>query len=401
MDKVCHIITKLELGGAQKITLRTVAHLDRSKFAPVLIAGGESAELDDDAANLAGVELYRVPALARAIRPWQDLKALLQLIRLLRKIRPAIVHTHSSKAGILGRWAARFSRIPVFVHSVHGFGFTPDQHPLLRHSLIGLERWTSAFTAWVFTDSESNRRQGIQLGVLSADRSSMLPPGIDLRAIRALQVDREKKRRALGLDPLKPTVGMVAPFKPQKSPVDFVRVAASVYRNRPDAQFVMVGDGELRGPVEGEIRRLGLNDAVTLTGWRRDVPEIMKCLDVLLMTSRWEGLPRVYLEASCCGVPIVGTAVDGAAEAVIEGTNGFLRKPGDIEGLAENVLWLLNHPAEARDMGKKGMDLSHRFDCYEVVREQERRYEALLSGIRSEREAPSSTPCVGAKGHRA
>jgi glycosyltransferase involved in cell wall biosynthesis len=400
LDKICHIITKLELGGAQKITLRTVAHLDRSKFAPVLITGGEPAELDADAATLAGVELYRVPALVRAIHPWQDLKALLQLTRLLRKIRPAIVHTHSSKAGILGRWAARFAGAPVLVHSVHGFGFTPDQHPFLRHLLIRLERRTSAFTHWVFTDSESNRRQGIQRGIFSLDRSSILPPGIDLRAIHTLRVDRGKTRQTLGLDPLKPAVGMVAPFKPQKSPLDFVRVVASVSRRRPDAQFVMVGDGELRGAVEQEIRSLGLSDVVILAGWRRDVPEIMKCLDVLLMTSRWEGLPRVYLEASCCGVPIVGTAVDGASEAVVEGKNGFLRTPGDIEGLAEKVLWLLDHPVEARDMGRKGMDLSRRFDCYEVVREQECRYEALLSGIRSEREAPLPMSCADAKGHR-
>ena len=376
---VCHIITKLELGGAQKITLRTVAHLDRSKFRPVLIVGGEAGELDVDAARILGTEFYRVPSLVRAIRPVQDVKALFLLTRLLRRIRPKIVHTHSSKAGILGRWAARLAGIPVIVHSVHGFGFTPAQHPVLKRFLILLERWSSAITQWVFTDSEANRQQGIALGLFRGDRSAMLPPGIDLHAIRAVRIDRDNKRRSLGLDPIRPLIGMVAPFKPQKSPLDFVRVASRICRQRSDAHFVMIGDGELRQAVEEEIRRLGLAQSITLTGWRHDVPEIMKCLDVFLLTSQWEGLPRVYLEALSCGVPVVGTCVDGAAEVVIDGVNGFLKEPGDIEGLADRILWLLNHTEDAKAMGSQGISLSEKFDCYEVVRRQEHRYEWLVA----------------------
>jgi glycosyltransferase involved in cell wall biosynthesis len=381
---VCHIITKLELGGAQKITLRTMAHLDRSKFLPVLIAGGEAGELDIDAVSILGREFYRVPSLVRAIRPLQDVKAIFSLTRLLRRIRPIIVHTHSSKAGIIGRWAARLAGVPVIVHSVHGFGFTPTQHPLLKRFLTLMERWASAFTQWVFTDSEANRQQGIALGLFTGDRSSMLPPGIDLQAIRAVRVDRDDKRHSLGLDSAKPLIGMVAPFKPQKSPLDFVRVALHVCRQRSNAHFVMVGDGELRQVVEEEIRRLGLSQSITLTGWRRDVPEIMKCLDVFLLTSGWEGLPRVYLEALSCGVPAVGTRVDGAAEVVIDGVNGFLKEPGDVEGLADRVLWLLNHPEEAKVMGSRGMSFSEKFDCYEVVRQQEYRYEWLVANVQKD-----------------
>jgi glycosyltransferase involved in cell wall biosynthesis len=376
---VCHIITKLELGGAQKITLRTVALLDRSRFRPVLIVGGEAAELDAEAILIAGTEFYRVSSLVRAIHPLQDIKALFSLTRLLRKIRPMIVHTHSSKAGILGRWAARLAGVPVIVHSVHGFGFTPIQFPLFRRFFILLERWSSTFTQWVFTDSEANRQQGIALGLFTDERSAMLPPGIDLRAIRGVRIDRTDKRCSLGLDPRKPLIGMVAPFKPQKSPRDFVRVAALVCRRQSDAHFVMVGDGELRQAVEEEIRRLDLVQSITLLGWRRDVPEIMKCLDVFLLTSRWEGLPRVYLEALSCGVPVVGTCVDGAAEVVINGVNGFLAEPGDTEGLADRILWLLNHAEEAKVMGLRGMTLSEKFDCNEVVRQQEHRYEWLVA----------------------
>jgi glycosyltransferase involved in cell wall biosynthesis len=361
-----------------------LAHLDRSKFRPVLIVGGEAGELDADGIRILGTEFYRVASLIRAIRPIQDLRALFSLTRVLRRIRPLIVHTHSSKAGILGRWAARLAGVPVIVHSVHGFGFTPGQHPLVKRFLILLERWSSAFTQWVFTDSEANRQQGIALGLFTEDRSAMLPPGIDLRAIRAVRINRDDKRHSLGLDPAKPLIGMVAPFKPQKSPLDFVRVASRVCRQRADAHFVMVGDGELRQAVEEEIRRLGLAQSITLTGWRRDVPEIMKCLDVFLLTSGWEGLPRVYLEALSCGVPAVGTCVDGAAEVVIDGVNGFLKEPGDVEGLADRVLWLLNHTEAAKAMGARGMSLSEKYDCYEVVRQQEYRYEWLVANLQKD-----------------
>jgi glycosyltransferase involved in cell wall biosynthesis len=110
----------------------------------------------------------------------------------------------------------------------------------------------------------------------------------------------------------------------------------------------------------------------------------MKCLDVFLLTSGWEGLPRVYLEALSCGVPVVGTRVDGAAEVVIDGVNGFLKEPGDVEGLADRVLWLLNHPEEAKAMGSRGMSFSEKFDCYEVVRQQEYRYEWLVANMQKD-----------------
>jgi glycosyltransferase involved in cell wall biosynthesis len=209
----------------------------------------------------------------------------------------------------------------------------------------------------------------------------MLPPGIDIQAVRAIRVDPGEKKLSLGLNREKLLVGMVAPFKPQKAPLDFIRVAAQVCQRRQDVHFVLVGDGELRQAIEHEIRRLGLTRSVTLTGWRRDVPEIMKCLDLFLLTSRWEGLPRVYLEALSCGVPVVGTCVDGAEEVVKEGVNGFLKAPGDVDGLADRVFWMLDHAEEAKAMGARGIALSEQFDCYEVVRQQEDRYERLTTGF--------------------
>jgi glycosyltransferase involved in cell wall biosynthesis len=377
---VVHIITKLELGGAQQNTLFTVSHLDAARFHPVLITG-EPGLLDQEARKLAGVEFYQVPSLVRPIRPLHDLLALVVLTRLLKRLKPLIVHTHSSKAGILGRWAARLAGIPIVVHTIHGFGFTRYQHPVLRRLLIAAERGAARWTTRFFAVSEANRRQGIELGLFPAERCTVVRSGVDLAALRETRVDRESKRQELGLQPGQPVVGMVAPLKPQKAPLDFVRVAALVHRARPDAQFLLVGDGELRAAVVDEAERLGLSGLFHLVGWRRDSAEIMRCLDIFVLTSLWEGLPRVYLEALASSVPVVGTRVDGAAEVIQDGVNGYLLPPGDIRGLAERVLLLLAHPDGAARMGRNGASLPPEFDIREMVRQQEREYERLAGDL--------------------
>jgi glycosyltransferase involved in cell wall biosynthesis len=378
--RVVHIVTQLELGGAQQNTLFTVSHLDPARYQPVLITG-QPGFLDEEARALPGVEFHRVRSLVRSIRPWADLRALWSLTALLRRMKPAIVHTHSSKAGILGRWAARFAGIPIIIHSIHGYGFTPNQHPLLRQFLIGLERVTGRFTTRFFAVSEANRRLGIDLRLFSADQCTVVRSGVDLRALRQTRVDLVAKRRELGLEPGCPAIGMVAPLKPQKAPLDYVRMAALVRERRPDARFLLVGGGVLRPAVESEVERLGLSGRFHLTGWRRDVPEIMRCLDLCVLTSLWEGLPRVYLEALASGVPVVGTRVDGAAEVIQDGVNGYLLEPGDVQGLAERVVYLLAHPDMAARMGAQGQSLTEEFDIREMVRRQDREYERLALAL--------------------
>ncbi|MES4784845.1 MAG: glycosyltransferase family 1 protein, partial [Nitrospiraceae bacterium] len=219
---VVHIITKLELGGAQQVALFTVSHLDTSRFRPILVIG-ESGYLDAEAKAMPDIECYQVSSMVRPIRPFQDILALHQLTKLLTLLRPMIVHTHSSKAGILGRWAARLSGVPIIVHTIHGFGFTPYQQPAVRRLLIALERSTARFTTRFFVVSEANRRMGINLGLFSAESSSLLRPGIDISTFRQVRVDAAAKKRELGVGPEQPLIGMIAPFKPQKAPLDFVR----------------------------------------------------------------------------------------------------------------------------------------------------------------------------------
>lgn len=374
---VAHIITKLELGGAQRNTLFTVSHLDSRKFRPILISG-EQGILDAEARTLAGVEFIQVPTLVRRIRPFSDVRALINLVSLFSKIQPMIVHTHSSKAGILGRVAAKLAGVPVVVHSIHGYGFTAYQPFLLRYALIILERIASTCTNRFFAVSESNRRVGIELGLFAPEQSTVIRSGIDLDAFRNTTVDVIEKRNELGIDTCYPLVGMIGALKPQKAPLDFVRVAALVYQANPDVRFLLVGEGELQDAVEREVSRLGLRQVFRLVGWRHDIAEIMKSLDIFVLTSLWEGLPRVYLEALSSGLPVVGTRVDGAAEVIHHGVNGFLTEPGDIHALAEGVLTLLTHPEQRHQMGKSGQPLPSCFDIREMVRQQEEEYQQLI-----------------------
>ncbi len=394
---VAHIVTKLELGGAQQNTLFTVSHLDAARFRPILITG-EPGLLDREARALPGVEFHQVPSLVRPIRPWKDLRALAELTSLLLRLKPTIVHTHSSKAGLIGRWAARLAGAPIIVHSIHGYGFTPGQPPALRRALIAVERRAGRFTTRFFSVSEANRKRGVELGLFPAERCSLIRSGIDLEAFRNKRVDRDAKKRELGLEAGCPAIGMVAPLKPQKAPLDFVRLAALVHRARPDARFLFVGDGELRGAMEAEIKRLGLGPVLHLIGWRRDVAEIMRCLDVFVLTSLWEGLPRVYLEACASAVPVVGTRVDGASEVIREGVNGYLVEAGDVQAMADRALSLLAHPDAARRMGEQGRALPSEFDIRHMVRQQESEYDRLLADL-TERKSLREAPGYGTQAH--
>jgi glycosyltransferase involved in cell wall biosynthesis len=377
---VCTIITMLELGGAQEVVLFTVANLDRTKYRPVLLTG-PGGLLTEEARALPGVEVEIVPSLGRPIRPWRDLRALVELIRLLRRHRPQIVHTHSSKAGILGRWAAWLAGVPVIVHNIHGFGITPQQPAWLRRLLIGVEALTGMVTTQWISDSRADIETGLQWGLFPPERAALIRPGIDPRPFQAPLPpgERARLRAELGAAPGELLVGMVACLKPQKAPLDFVSVAARVCAEVPSARFVLVGDGELRGAVEEGIRAHHLEGRVRLAGWRRDFPAVVRALDVLLLTSYWEGLGRVLLGARASRVPIVSTSVGGTVEALVEGRHGWFAEPGDVKGLADHLCRLLRHEDQREQLARNGGELPGDFDIREMVRQYERLYDVLLA----------------------
>lgn len=377
---VCTIITMLELGGAQEVALFTVANLDRTKYRPVLLTG-PGGLLTEEAKALPGVAVEIVPSLDRPIRPWRDFRALVEIVRLLRRHRPQIVHTHSSKAGILGRWAAWLAGVPIIVHTIHGFGMTPSQPAWFRALLIGLERLTGRITTYWIAVAEANVEEGVRWRIFERDRAVVIRPGIDPRPFQLPlpPQERDRVRAELGAAPENTLVGMVACLKPQKAPHDFVAVAARVCARLPEARFVLIGDGDLRPEVEEDIRLAGLGDCVRIAGWRRDVPVVMRALDACLLTSHWEGLARVLLEARAARVPVVATRVGGSAEAIADGHHGCLCERGDVGGLADRLCEVLTDAVLREKIRSCGGELPPEFDSREMLARCEQLYDKLLS----------------------
>jgi glycosyltransferase involved in cell wall biosynthesis len=379
--RVAHVITRLDLGGAQDNTLHTVAQL-RAPYEAHLLAG-PGGMLDAEARQRFGDALTFVPSLVRPIRPVRDLLAVRELARAFRRLRPAIVHTHSSKAGILGRAAARLAGVPVVVHSIHGFGFHDRQPAWLRATLVAAERMARPWTTHFVSVAGVHLARGVALGIVDPHRSSVVRSGVHLGALaaaadRAAAAGTGVLRAGLGLPAERPIIGMVACLKPQKAPLDFVEAAARVATRRPDATFVMVGDGPLRAAVEARARALGLDGRVRLLGWRRDVPDLLAAFDVVALTSLWEGLPRVVPEAIAAGRPLVVTAIDGAAELLRHEQHALLVPPSDPAAAAVQILRLLEDPALARRLVAAARPLLAEFDIDRMVREQESLYGRLL-----------------------
>ena len=375
--KVFHVITKLELGGAQKVTLMTLERLPREQYQLGLATGPEGL-LVDWANQIPDIQRVWIPSLIREVRPVQDLLAFLGLWRLFRRERPDIVHTHSSKAGILGRWAARLAGVPVIFHTAHGFGFNDFQRPLVRKVYVWLERVTSRITTKLVVVSYANAEKGEKSGVFKHGDWVLCRDAISVKEFMQ-PGPRKTQLRAWGVPEDKVIVGMVACFKPQKAPVDFVKVAARVLQETDRVHFVMAGDGELRAEIEQAIREAGIESSITLLGWHKDMPEFYRNLDIVVLTSLWEGLPCVFSEAMAGELPIVATNVDGAREAIRDGENGYLHEPHDIEGMARSVLLLAGDGQLRCAMGRRGKSRVMEFDISTSVAALESAYKECLT----------------------
>jgi glycosyltransferase involved in cell wall biosynthesis len=378
--RVLHCITRLEHGGAQRNTLYTVEHLDREHFEPVL-AWGPGDPLDEAAAVIPELRREPVPELVRPIAPSLDARALRRLVEVMRRLAPHIVHTHSSKAGVLGRVAARIARVPTVVHSIHGFGFTPLQPGPVRALFLIAERVMTRWTDHFIAVSENNLREGVALGVVPPERASVIRSGIELERFRRASGSGEVRRR-LGVPEDAPLVVQIGNFKPQKAPLDFVRVAATVARELPEPWFVMVGDGALRPAAEELASELGVAPRMVFCGWWDDVPGLLATSRVSVLTSRHEGLPRAAVESLAAGVPVVATAVDGTPEVVRDGVNGFLAEAGETATLARRVRSLLADDELHRRLAAAAPHGLEDFDIDRMVREQEELYRWLLGRSR-------------------
>ncbi|MFH1502691.1 MAG: glycosyltransferase [Candidatus Eisenbacteria bacterium] len=359
--RVLHLITRLIVGGAQENTIASVARVDNDRYDSELWCGpqtGSEGSLIEDARSR-GIVVRILPNLVREIDPWRDAAVTLALVRLLARGRFDVVHTHSSKAGIVGRFAARLARVPHIVHTVHGWGFHEHMHPLLRGFYVALERIMQPWTNPLVSVSERTTRVGLEASIGDESSYRLIRSGIPLSRFRADEARRRATRDAFGFGERSPVVGSVGRLSPQKNPHDFLRAADLLRRERPDVRFLYVGDGPLREGIEAEAARMGLGESLVLAGIRGDVPDLLRAIDVFVLTSLWEGLPRVVLQALATGVPVVAYDVAGIREVVVSDVNGFLVEPGEPEQVARHVARIISDEALRERMGRAAVERFH------------------------------------------
>jgi len=376
--RVLHIITNLPVGGAQDNTLITVERLDRHQFDVTLMCSPDG-EWRERAENIPDLELIFVDALTRPVHPFYDTVAFWKLCTLIKRGGYDIVHTHSSKPGVLGRLAARVVGTPVIIHTIHGFPFNDFMPRAVTWGLVVLERWLSRLTDRLITVSKLNLEKATRLKLAPPEKFVNIYSGIDFHRFDT-PADPARKKAELGVGNGAPVVGMVGRLSKQKAPLNFVRAIPHVLQQRRDARFVLVGDGELRQSVETLARKLGVADKLCLLGYRDDVPELLRTFDVYVLPSLWEGLGRSLTEAMYSGCPVVATSVEGVPELVRHEETGLLVEPNDVPALAARILELLNDRDKAQRLAraaKQRIDENFRADV--MVRALERVYQETLA----------------------
>ncbi|MCK4533010.1 glycosyltransferase family 4 protein [bacterium] len=376
--KIAHIITKMELGGAQQNTLYTLKHLNREKFETILICGKGGMLAQETFLSLTN-RVFFIGELIRKINPFFDFMALIKIWYLLKKEKIDLVHTHSSKAGILGRWAAKLAGVPYIVHTFHGFGFNDYQKWPVRWLFIGIERITAFITTKLIVVSGENTKKAMANKIGEKNQYLVIHSGIKVKELSFNPIIKKEKRKEFGFNDEDFVVGMIACFKPQKDPLSFILLAHKVSACLPQVKFLLVGDGLLRPSIEKLIYKLNLQEKIQLPGWRRDIPQLIQSFDIMVLTSLWEGLPRVFPEAMVLGIPVVATEVDGAGEVIKDGINGFLVPPKDMEAMAKKVIYLFKNGAKRRQMGMQAKAmLPSAFDIDEMVKEIEMLYDNVV-----------------------
>jgi glycosyltransferase involved in cell wall biosynthesis len=374
--RVLRVIARMNVGGPAVQVTGLMLELDRARFEQRLLMGA----CDDDEVDyleLHGLDVGQiaVSGLGRAVRPFDDLRALREIIRQLREFRPDIVHTHTTKAGLLGRVAVRMSRIrprPALVHTFHGHLLRGYFGRLGTKGLVAMERKLAARTDRLVAVGSVVRDELLAVGIGTRDQYHVVAPGISLQTAPARAVARAR----LDLPENAPVVAFVGRLTQIKRPDRLIAVADRVIEGTPGAIFVVAGDGDLLNATREQARSLG--DAIRFLGVRSDIEVVFAAADAALLTSDNEGMPVSLIEAAMAGLPSVTTAVGSAAEVVLDGRTGLVVSP-DVEELSKAVVSLLQDPERREEMGRAAR--RHAEQCFSrsrLVEDTAQLYEELL-----------------------
>ena len=340
MIPVMHVITRLTVGGSSENTVSMIEELERFGYAATLVLGPQSEGPTVRDARRRGCRIVQLDGLVREVSPARDVAAVLQLYRLFRRARPAIVHTHTSKAGFVGRLAAWLARVPAVLHQPHGhifYGYWSRPRTAL---FVALERvaahWTDTLVALTPREIEENLERGIG----RAAQYAVVPSPVPTRALRQAAPSRAAARARLGLPPDAYVVVGVGRFVPIKGFDLLVGALAELVARVPGAHVLLIGDGTERGALEAQAAALGVAGRLHIRGAESDVIGLLPAADVLAAPSRNEGMGRVLVEAMALGLPVVGTRVGGIADVILDGECGLVVPPEDAGALAEALVEL-------------------------------------------------------------
>ena len=391
--KVIHIITRLDMGGSAQNTLLTALNHDPNRYSVCLIKGSthESAMTEAEAqlvnkqlatAKKQGIEVVDVPALLRRISPFNDIKSFVSIFRILRTSKPDIVHTHTSKAGILGRLAAWMARVPIIIHTPHGHVFYGHFGRSLSKIFLQMEKLLGRITHHHIALTPEECNDYLCLRVSNPGNTTVIYSGVDIRRFRKVAKQRTEKRKELGTPPDSLVIGYVGWLIPIKGVTYLVSAMARAAEQHPKSLLVLVGKGDDKGEEEVKLKKqvesLGLADKVLFLGWRADVEEIMGCFDILVLPSLNEGMGRVLVEAMAAGLPIVASSVGGIPDLVKDGKNGLLVPPADASALAKTISDLLSDKEKRNRMGEAGKKMCRQYSAEAMLEQIDDLYTELL-----------------------
>lgn len=388
--RIMHISTRLILGGSQENTVLSCegqvrrGHEVSLVFGPIY--GPEGSLLDrvkrfrtPDGRTIQAIE---TPNLVRELNPIKDWKCYWDLRKLMREWKPDVVHTHSSKAGILGRMAAWMQRVPCVIHTIHGPPFHPYEKRWRNAMYIRSERYAAKRCHVIACVADAMRDEFLAHRIGKREQYVTVYSGMEVETFLNPKWSREKVRAELDINPDEFVVGTVARLAENKGHDDLLDALGQIMRQRRNIKLLWVGDGWWRDRLLNRIKLMGLVDRVILTGLvaPEEIPKYMRAMDILVHPSYREGLPRTVTQALLSGLAAVAYDVDGTREACIDGKTGRLIGPGDRNGLRSAVIWLMDHPAERAQMGQCGREMCRtRFDANTMVEHLDSIYAACLA----------------------
>ena len=382
MLKICHVITRMIIGGAQENTLYTIqGHLEKGH--EVTLVTGPTTGPEGQLLKTfrpSGMRLVEVPELIRSLNPVQDWRAYRKLRKFFEENHFDVVHTHASKAGIVGRVAARKAGVPFVVHTVHGQAFHPYQAALKNQLYIAAERFAAKYCDRIYAVAQAMIDQCVAAGVAPREKYQVVYSGMDLQSFVNARRSPELRAR-LGIPADAPVVGMLARLFELKGHDCMIAAAPQIVAQVPDVRFLFIGDGVLRETLQTEIARLGLAEHFVFAGLipPEQVPEYLAQVDVLAHLSLREGLPRACVQALATAKAVVAYPLDGTPEVVLDGETGLLGAPEDVAQVAANVVRLLQDRELRERLGRRGQQLVlERFDWRKMADTLETSY---LEGV--------------------